>query len=487
MLIKMPSLTLDPSYSDSCSDCGSSNSSFSFGVSTPASSIQFSAAPSRRQSIASEAQSYPESAFDRMPNYSSDGTMTPLKTPPPLTYSLGPQGYDADFSSMFSQQHQETDDPSMSSGLHLHEGFVPQSLCFDTSGVAGFDSDIFHESRYHEATERGQRSMDSPETHWSNNFNQDIFQTQNQFGSVQTSSTFDYATIVRLNADDIQHGQASSHFADFSQFTDMMTEANQPRTVAPEQTITYSDESYMPAASSYPLLETPSRTPELESKDNICSSPTVSPLTPLTHPPEQEDPKKRGLLAWKHEASEEEQDIKRIPLKRICRNRQIRDSSARLKLRLRGRSRHVGSITVHEPVEAPHSKTKKHRCDECGIRFDRPEHHKRHKNSIEHIQRCRDLGFMVNVADPKPFKCKVPKCKIAVEGVTRRDNLKPHYQKTHFFIEDVGKEHRKRNIHVTEDYARDVLGLGEWDDRNEQGREWLRMGKPPRIDPCKYD
>ncbi|KAL8668489.1 MAG: hypothetical protein Q9168_006882 [Polycauliona sp. 1 TL-2023] len=479
----MPALMLDPHYCDSYSECSSSNSSFSIGALTPATSTQFSAAPSRRQSIASEGQSCPESSFEKVPNYSSDGMMTPLRTPPPfrqefrpVTYLSGTQGYDADYSPMFPHQPRRLEGSSMSSGPQLQAAFAPQGIRFDTSQISGFVGDIYDESQQNEAIKRGLRPTEKGEVDWSAPFNQDVFPTHYHSESVQqTITTFDFDMMGKLHASDLQDGQTSSGFADFGGF-DVLA-VNLPQTVAPQQTI-YPNTSYIPTDSTYPLLS-PSRTPELKSESDICSSPAVSPLTPLSPSPRQKDLNK-------------DQDLPlsiRTTTRRSCRStrKNKRETPSR---RSTGPPFNVGNITVHASVDIPSSANKKHKCEECDINFDRPEHHKRHKGAEAHIQRCRDLGLPVEEKDPKPYKCKVPECAIFVKGITRRDNLKPHYQKTHFFEKADGgsaEKHRKRNIYVSPEYARDVLGLGEWDLRTEWGNECLRKGLPPRLDPCKFD
>lgn len=483
----MQILTLDPHYSDSYSECSSSNSSFSNGVLTPASSIQFSAAPSRRQSIVSEGQSCNENAFDRVPNYSSDGAMTPLRTPPPfrqsfhpVTYPLGTQGCDAEFSPMDSQQHRRFEVSSMPTGTQLQEAFIPHSLTFDASGVSGFDGDIYDQSQQSEGIERGLRPTERPEMDWSTNFN---LQTYYQSESVQNIATFDFDSAGRLNVSDIHHSQTSSSFADFSPFDEFSTAANLPQTIAPQQTVVYPHASYTPGVSNYPPLQSSTHTPETKLEDNVCSSPAASTIGLFTPKIELESPKRGGRRVLKHEELEEA--LAHIPLKRTWRRRRSREPTPRW--RAKCKSRKVGSITVHDPVEVPRSTTKPHFCEECEIRFDRPEHCKRHMGSETHNKRRRALGLTVDVKDT--FKCKVPGCRIQIEGITRRDNLKPHYQKTHFFPNPKkdGTENRKRNLYVSSQYADEVLGLGEWDPRTPEGRAALKINKLPRIDPCNYD
>lgn len=92
------------------------------------------------------------------------------------------------------------------------------------------------------------------------------------------------------------------------------------------------------------------------------------------------------------------------------------------------------------------------------------------KTAEVHIQRCRDLGSMVD-ANMKFYRCIVPGCKVKKEGVTRKDNLKSHYQKTHFFEEKQRRKdgslvgNKKRNIWLDPEVVEKVLGLGEWDAR----------------------
>lgn len=486
-LFTMLALTVDPRYSDSYSECGSSSSSSSFsnGILTPASSTHFSAAPSRRQSIASEGQSCIENAFDRVPNYSSDGAMTPLRTPPPfhnnfhpVTYPLGTQGCDADFSPMVSQQHRGYEVSSMPSDTQLQEAFIPHSLNFDPSGISGFDGDIYDQSRQDEGLESDLRPTERPEMDWSTNFN---LQTYYQSESVQNIATFDFDSAGRRNTNDIHHSQTSSGFADFSPFDEFSTAATLPQTIAPQQTVVYPHASYTPGASTYPPLESSIHTPEIKLENNAGSSSAASTTSDFSPCTEQDSQTENELPVWKHEKLEE--DLASVPSRRSTRSKKsTRDSNARL----RGRARRVGVITVHDPVEVPHSTTKRHKCLECNKCFDRPEHYKRHRDSTEeHVNQRKKMGLPVDARkELKPYKCKVPHCiEKGFAGVTRKDNLKPHYQKTHFFYKEDGKESRKRNAYVSPAEARDVLGLEEWDPRVPEGR----LGKQPRIDPCKYD
>ncbi|KAL8993351.1 MAG: hypothetical protein Q9169_006403 [Polycauliona sp. 2 TL-2023] len=417
--------------------------------------------------------------------------MTPLRTPPPfrqdfrpITYLAGTQDYDGNYSSMFPQQQRRLEGSSMSTGPQSQAASVPQGVRFDASGISGFVGDIYDESQQNEAIQRGLRLTEKAEVDWSTTFNQDVFQSHYQSESGPAIPTFDFDMMGKPASGDLQLGQTSSSFADFSHFEDLSTAVNLPQTVAPQQTIVFPSSSYVLTDSTYPLPQSPSDTPELKSDHDVYSSPATSPLTPLSPSPQQKDRKKCGPSIWKQEETEE--DFVHARTRRTCRSRKNRETHSRWTSKCRPRS--VGIITVHDPVKVPNSDTKRHKCEECDLHFERPEHHKRHKLAEAHIQRCRDLGIHVADKDPKPFKCKVPKCAIKVKGVTRRDNLKPHYQKTHFFDKkpkkgDGSSETRKRNLYVSPRYAHVALGLGEWDPRTEDGARWLSKSKAPRLDP----
>ncbi|KAL8644829.1 MAG: hypothetical protein Q9226_007577 [Calogaya cf. arnoldii] len=365
----------------------------------------------------------------------------------------------------------------MATGPQLQEAFVPHSLSFDASGISGFDSDICGESQ-HGAIDGGLSSTNRPEMEWSTNLNQDVFQTCYHSEPVHSIETLDFG--------DIHHVQSLSNF-DFSPF--LSTATDPPQTIAPRKTIVYHNACW-PAMPNHSLSQ-PSHTPELGLEHNACSSPPVSPLTPVD-PPREGSPMMSESPVCKHEELEE--NLTRVPSKRTRKVRKTREPTTRW--RSRYRTRNVGSITVHDAREVPHSKSKKYRCEPCNMSFDRPEHYKRHVQNTESHDRIQEnLGLPVESGkDPKPFKCKVPDCiERGFAGVTRKDNLKPHYQKTHFFGTATtkeskdGKDTKKRNAWVSAKYVEEVLGLGEWDPRTDYGEKSMENGKPPRIDPCNYD
>ncbi|KAL8785626.1 MAG: hypothetical protein Q9213_003280 [Squamulea squamosa] len=495
----MTKLSLDPHYSDSYSECGSSNSSFSHGPLTPGSLADWSAATSRRQSIASEGQPSHESAFDRYPNFSREEPTTSLRTPPPfrqnfrpVSYSLGQQGYDADFASIETQQQRSVEASSMSVGPQLQEAFIPHGPYFGAPGILGFDSDIQDEAQQNEAIATGLRLADKHSIDWSTTLNQEVFQAYCQTETVQSLATFDFNSSAKLDNDDIQHGLISSSFTDFNHFHNIATEIDLPQTIAPQQTIVFPNTSCLPATPTFQSSESAFHTPELKSEDATYSSPVVGKTSPFTPDIEEENSGKCELEDQEDEGSDKA--LARTLSKRLTKRRKDREPVPRWRVG-KGYERH--GMIMHEPLQLPRSTNKTHTCKECNMSFDRPEHFKRHtNNTMDHTNRLIALGHPVKFKDPKPYKCKVPGCEKdgIVTGVTRKDNLKPHYQKTHFFKKYDKKkdgtevEARKRNVWVSEDYAKNVLGLGEWDARTKEGREALAQGKQPRLDPCKnYD
>ncbi|KAL8767229.1 MAG: hypothetical protein Q9209_006234 [Squamulea sp. 1 TL-2023] len=495
----MTKLTIDPHYTDSYSECGSSSSSFSHGPLTPGSLTDWSAATSRRQSIASEGQSSHEGAFDRVPNFSRNKPTTSLRTPPPfrqsfrpVSYSLGQQGYDADFSPIETQQQRSVEASSMSVGPQLQETFITHGPYFGAPGISGFDSDIQDEGQQNEAIATGLRHCDKHSMDWSTTLNQDAFQAYYQTESAQSLATFDFDPLAKLAADDIQDGLTSSSFSDFNHFQDIPTEIHLPQTIAPQQTIVFPNASCMPATPTFQSTESAFQTPELKMEEITYNSPVVGETSPFTPDVEQKNPKECGPEDGEDEESDKA--LARTPSKRSTRRRRDREPVPRWRV---GRPYNVHGIMVHDPLQLPRSTNKTHTCKACNMSFDRPEHFKRHRdNTMDHTNRLIALGHPVKAKDPKPYKCKVAGCEKdgIVTGVTRKDNLKPHYQKTHFFEKKSKREDgtiveaRKRNVWVSTEDAEKILGLGEWDARTVKGREALAQGKQPRLDPCKnYD
>ncbi|KAL9038216.1 MAG: hypothetical protein Q9214_005372 [Letrouitia sp. 1 TL-2023] len=103
------------------------------------------------------------------------------------------------------------------------------------------------------------------------------------------------------------------------------------------------------------------------------------------------------------------------------------------------------------------SEGKQHHCLECNIKFDRPEHCNRHKDTMMHRERLKQLGKPLK--EVKMYPCKVPNCG---KELTRNDNLKAHYQNTHFF--DKNTNSKKRREYVSIELA-ESLGLAELDPR----------------------
>ncbi|KAI4209273.1 MAG: hypothetical protein LQ351_007773 [Letrouitia transgressa] len=103
------------------------------------------------------------------------------------------------------------------------------------------------------------------------------------------------------------------------------------------------------------------------------------------------------------------------------------------------------------------SEGKQHHCVECNIKFDRPEHCNRHKDTMMHRERLKQLGKPLK--EVKMYPCIVPKCG---KELTRNDNLKAHYQNTHLF--DKNTNSKKRREYVSIEQA-EVLGLAQFDPR----------------------
>ncbi|KAL9613010.1 MAG: hypothetical protein Q9167_002443 [Letrouitia subvulpina] len=103
------------------------------------------------------------------------------------------------------------------------------------------------------------------------------------------------------------------------------------------------------------------------------------------------------------------------------------------------------------------SEGKQHHCLDCNIKFDRPEHCNRHKDTVMHRERLKQLGKPLK--EVKMYPCIVPKCG---KELTRNDNLKAHYQNTHLF--DKNTNSKKRREYVSIERA-ESLGLAQFDPR----------------------
>jgi len=125
---------------------------------------------------------------------------------------------------------------------------------------------------------------------------------------------------------------------------------------------------------------------------------------------------------------------------------------------------------------APGLGAKRHPCEQCTLRFARPEHLSRHKRSL-HAER------------KECFPCEVPDC-VEKDKVThktiraRGDNLAPHYQNTHFRWGNSEKSGKNRRISLKESYE---LGLTQWDGRWDRflgGR--ISIDVHDKNHPCEW-
>ncbi|KAL8729364.1 MAG: hypothetical protein Q9166_004757 [cf. Caloplaca sp. 2 TL-2023] len=479
----MANLTIDPHYSDSYSECSSSNSSFSYELLTPTSSAGYSAATSRRQSIASEVQSCYEGAFDRVPSFSMEGTTTPLKTPPPFRSNFrseglpsGLQGYEADTSPIGVQHGRNGEISSYSSGplLQNADPFASQGPYFCATGFSGLDGDIQEECQQDEGVSMGLRSTNKLRMDWSTPFGYAFPPSFVQSDSEQATEGFDYVSSGKLDPGiigNIHHGLSSSWYLDFGFVNDSSAETELPQTIAPQETIVSSNTSFAPVS---PLNHTPEptfQTPLVKREGGDCGLPTETVVSPLSSLDDGQSSGKGRFDLLKDEDLDDA--VIYLPSR----------SPSRGQKRRRGSNVKRSWEGAHGSVQVISSSDKQHMCYECNMPFHRPEHWKRHKASEAHNNRRREMGMLPedDYIDEKPYKCKVPDCIAKSIGVTRSDNLKPHYQKTHFYepkkwVDGKWVDVRKRNTWVSPEESVE-LGIDEYDLRTAKGRRCAKLSK----------
>ncbi|KAI4150641.1 MAG: hypothetical protein L6R39_002217 [Caloplaca ligustica] len=449
------------------SECSSSSSSFSYGLLTPTSSADFSGAPSRRQSIASEVQSCNESAFDRMPSFSSERVFTPLETPPPSglsvysdTFSSMTQAYETERTPIGVQGRRGSGQTSTSNGIRLQTPSSSRGPCFQPASTPEFDLVV-----------RGSRPMEKSLMNWAATFNNGYDQDYDHLAEAlgfdpSAKSDFEYINPDLFTAPEYL-GYGMSHEA--------ARVANSPQTVSPQETVVCPMTSFVPTTPVCQPLEAPFQTPVVKSENPDRVGVADDPFSPCDSLSNGERPSRRAP-----NVRERRQTISSHV------HRPARSESRGSKRKRSQSFEFVGNIKVTHFS----SSTKPHRCEECGLRFYRPEHRKRHEKSETHINQCIKLGVPIPYdGDPKPFKCQVPGCKTRV---TRHDNLRPHYQKTHFFDRYVTKdgkivlkdgkpvENRKRNKYVSPEDA-EKMGEGHIDPRTERGRAYLKSSRTAKL------
>ncbi|KAL9580732.1 MAG: hypothetical protein Q9212_004313 [Teloschistes hypoglaucus] len=442
----MASLTTDTRYLDTYSECSSSNSSFSYGLLTPTSSTEFSAATSRRQSIVSEGQACNGVTYDRGPTFSGESIATPFGTP----FGTPPPFHQSSYSNNSSQEIQcfesgssrlracprrQLDVHPTLEGPQFQDLFCQQTPYLYPSAGTGPGGEIQKESSQEGGPGGSSPCMSRPLVDWSaaydSNFEQGYGQADWQH--FNASFAFDPHPPSLLPAPSL---------VDFGMVDGASMEADLPQTVAPQETtFVMPNASFGPATPLHQRLEIAFQTPALkyEQRPRKWSQDAISPSSSVF---DGDSPSGgSGSRNVKKEMVKTETPMYSCDLKTI-----------------------------------PSSSNKKHMCTDCGIPFERPEHCKRHMKSMQH----KGLQHKAKTAYPphvKPYLCDIPGCDVRL---TRGDNYKPHLQKTHFFDPDEVRESkgkpRKRNRHVSIEEAR-RLGLGHMDQRTFEGQQPRKRSK----------
>ncbi|KAI4118204.1 MAG: hypothetical protein LQ338_007445 [Usnochroma carphineum] len=478
----MADLTVDSQYPGSYSEYSSTNSSFSSGLPTPTSSAEFSAATSRRQSIASEVQSRSESAFDRFPSFSRDGVTTPIETPLPFRLTIRTetspsikQGYETECSPIGIQGRSRSGTSSASEDIRLQDPLASRGPYFHATASPELDVGVRYSWHQDDCAGISSKPRGKPLMEWSgffgNSFDPDYIDFEPAWATealgLDPSAKFD------LGYDHPEFLTGSAYLGN-GIVNAAAAEANSPQTVSPQETFVCPSTAFMPTTPTSQHLEPAFRTPVIKSEDQRHDPFADNTSSPCDSIPNGDFPIRRGssIQEWR-------QTIDALT-PRPSSTESMSSKRRRLSIDL---SPH------HNPpvITWIKSSNKKHKCHECDKKFDRPEHYKRHEHSEQHYNRLVELGRPVELNfDTKPWKCAVPGCKTAV---TRKDNLKAHYQKTHFFKKPTRKdgkdvEVKKRNLYVSPEEA-DDLGLGYLDPRTSCGREQMKSCKTPKLEPAE--
>ncbi|KAI4101362.1 MAG: hypothetical protein L6R37_005005 [Teloschistes peruensis] len=462
----MASLATDTRYLDSYSECSSSNSSFSYGLLTPTSLTEFSAATSRRQSIVSEGQACNGVTYDKGPTFSGESIATPFGTPPPSyqsscfdNSSQEIQCFESGSSRLRACPRRQFDAHPTLEGPHFPDLFCPQNPYLYPSAPAGPGVEIQKENSHEGGLEGGSISMSRPLMDWSAAFDSSFEQGYGQadWQRFNESFAFDPHPPTLLPAPSL---------VDFGMVDGASMEADLPQTVAPQETtFVMPNSSFGPATPLVQQLDMAFQTPAVkyEQRPRSWSEEAISPSSSVF---DGDSPTERRYASTK--------------------GKELLDGLIQTPPQRAGGS---GSRSVRkEMVETntpkyscdiktiPSSSNKKHMCLDCNLPFERPEHCKRHKKSLQH----KGLVHKPKTEytdDQKPFSCDIPGCKVKL---TRGDNYKPHLQKTHFFDRDEVRESkgkpRKRNRHVSIEEAR-RLGLGHMDQRTFEGQQPRKRSK----------
>ncbi|KAL8711183.1 MAG: hypothetical protein Q9220_004328 [cf. Caloplaca sp. 1 TL-2023] len=463
----MANIGFDPQFSDSYSECGSSNSSFSYGLLTPTTTADFSAASSRRQSVVSESQSCNGGVFDKVPSFSCEGVATRLQTPPPFGLYVrsdrlpaASQGYETEASPLRSQYQKRLDDLPLPDAFHLRSPLPVQAPYFCSTGPA---LDGYEES---ENPLDGSKSMYKPEMDWSTAISNPFTPVYDDTNPMQILEGFGFDPSQRFDLAYIpsELSQATT-FGHYGSINVGSTNLDFPQTIAPQETFVSPGTPFLPSTPPHQQLESAFETPIVKSEVKY----------------EEDDESTADQTPSSYSSSADEQSPIRcranVVKREGLRNAVSHQSTKRQSRNTRNSRKIPGVHTNGIPYQEKYSSlTKPFKCEECNHRFDRPEHCGRHKNSMAHAKRCKELGVSNTGNGNGPFKCVVPTCSTSV---TRSDNLKPHYQKVHFF--DPKTNARKKEAPVSRKQARE-LGLERYDHRTSDGEEDTEVAKIPKAE-----
>ncbi|KAL8969007.1 MAG: hypothetical protein Q9183_002199 [Haloplaca sp. 2 TL-2023] len=481
-------LSQEAQYVESYSESGSSNSSFSYGLLTPTSTADFSAATSRRQSIASDNHLCSENAFEKSSSLFSHGGTTSFKAPPihrrPSRCSRSRNtlpatpGYDFGSSPTGPQLCQRSNIDFSFEQPQFRNPFTPQTPYTCAAAASALEVAI-HEEDHPEVPELESRSISNKVMGWPASFDDTTGRNCGQADWEQGTVDFGFDPSARLDLVSSNPGLLPSPgLFDFGLVNGTSVETGLPQTIAPQETFVYPSSSLSPS------------TPPSDDHESVFHTPATRPViqsrTPMrdgfTSPaPTVSDDESPSRAKRNNEARRAFFDaIKRhSPPTQTSSNKRKRKTPVKTEIK----TECMGFTCDFVPTAS--SANKPFLCDHCNLRFERPEHRNRHYDTMVHRRRLEELnmGPTNPKAGTKKWACKVDGCDTMV---TRMDNLKPHYQKTHFFVKyavdangewyEDAKGKRKRNDYVSPEEAK-ILGLGDWDPRTEYGRSQIEATK----------
>ena len=375
-------------------------------------------------------------------------------------------------------QHRRRAATSSTSGTsRRHDLCTSQVPYFSALTASGFDVDTRGGNQQDDYTSIGLRTLYKPMMDWSTSSDDAFEQGYDQADSMQADGDFAFNPNPSIDVGYVQPNfLAAPNYLDFGMGNGTFLELNSPPTVAPQETFVCPNPSQVPSTPTCQPLEAAFATPTIKSEPGTSESETDDSFSPCSLLPERE-----SSVAYASVIKKRESSIFVGTQPSIRRSSRSASRRAKRKSTTRIQDSKYGIECDVIPKDKPYW------CVTCKMGFDRPEHYYRHLKSTKHCAQCIKLG-MAPEKSVELHKCEVPKCKAVV---TRGDNLKPHYQKTHFY--DVYKEKdgrkvqvKKRNIWVSvEDAVR--LGKGHWDPRTDFGRKPIESCKNLKFENLKVE